>query len=74
MYDKFVSFIKEMEDIESAIVKAHTAYGKAMKMLSEGKGNLVKKAEQLREMGAKASKSLPQNLVDKQDNILEEKS
>lgn len=72
MYDKFVSFIKEMEDIESAIVKAHTAYGKAMKMLSEGKGNLVKKAEQLREMGAKASKSLPQNLVDKQDNILEE--
>lgn len=74
MYDKFVSFIKEMEDIESAIVKAHTAYGKAMKMLSEGKGNLVKKAEQLREMGAKASKSLPQNLVDKQDNILEENS
>ena len=70
MYDKFVNFIEEMKNIENSIVKAHACYDKAMKSLSEGKGNLIRKAEQLKIMGAKASKNLPQDLVDKQDNFL----
>ena len=38
-----------------------------MKKLSEGSGNLVRRAEKIKSLGAKTSKSLPQSLVDKDE-------
>ena len=61
MYDKFVGFVEDMKSIERAINNAQASYNGAMTKLKYGRGNLIDKATKLKEMGAKASKALPQN-------------
>lgn len=61
MYDKFVGFIGDLAKIRKAIDGASAAYEESIKKLSTGKGNLVKSAADLKAMGAKAQKSLPEN-------------
>jgi DNA recombination protein RmuC len=39
-------------------------YGKAMNKLSEGQGNLVRRAEKIKALGARTSKALDQQLID----------
>ena len=63
LYDKFVGFIGDMEDIGAHIGKTQKTYDLALRKLKEGPGNLVRKAEQLKIMGAKTAKSLPVELV-----------
>lgn len=58
MYEKFVGFMADMEKIKKAIDGADKAYGDAMNKLREGKGNLIKRAEDIRELGAKTRKQL----------------
>ena len=60
LYDKFVGFMADMSNIEKAINNAGDAYSKAMNKLSTGNGNLVRSVEKLKEMGAKATKQLPE--------------
>ena len=64
LYDKFVGFVSDIETIGSRIDSAQTAYTDAYKKLTSGKGNLVKRAEGMRELGVKVSKKLPRNLVE----------
>ena len=59
MYDKFVLFIDNLETVGKKISEAGTSYDAAFKQLSTGKGNIIGKVEELRMMGAKASKQLP---------------
>ncbi len=61
IYDKFVGFLDDMEGLGSRLDKARESYDGAMGKLSTGRGNLVRQVEQLKEMGAKTSKTLPQN-------------
>lgn len=58
LYDKFCSFDKSMKDIGSSIEKSADAYDKARKLLVSGKGNLMSKAERIKQLGAKTAKSL----------------
>lgn len=62
MYDKLVGFVDDMLKINNSINNAQKAYNDAMTKLSEGKGNVISKANKLKEMGAKASKALPENI------------
>ena len=64
LYDKFVGFLKDMENIDRALKSAQNHYDDAFNKLGSGRGNLVKKAEQLKELGAKTNKSIPSNLLD----------
>ncbi len=59
MYDKFVGFVEDMAKIDKAIQNTAAVYKNAMNKLSTGNGNLVRRAEQLRMLGIKASKTLP---------------
>ncbi len=59
LYDKFVGFVSDMENINKAINNASDAYGKAMNKLSEGRGNILNSIESLKKLGAKATKQLP---------------
>ena len=59
MYDKFVGFIEDLKLIEKSLNSAQNAYEKALNKLHLGKGNIISKAEKLKEMGAKTTKSLP---------------
>lgn len=58
LYDKFVGFLGDMNEIEKSINNASKSYGNAMKKLSTGTGNLIKRVETLKELGAKATKQI----------------
>lgn len=59
MYDKLVGFVQDMDDVGNRLDMATRSYHSAVKKLNSGRGNLVSRAEQLREMGAKTSKTIP---------------
>lgn len=63
LYDKFVGFVDDMKDIGLNLERSQQKYHLAMNKLSEGNGNLIKKAELLKKLGAKTSKSLDQHLL-----------
>jgi DNA recombination protein RmuC len=63
LYDKFVSFIERLSDIGTHIERAQKSYDSAYKQLTEGKGNIVGQVEKLKELGVKAQKSIPDNLL-----------
>lgn len=67
LYDKMVGFVTDMQSIGKNIKTLEGSYDAAMNKLSDGRGNLLKQAESLKEMGAKTSKSLPAQLVKKED-------
>ncbi|MHB8232618.1 MAG: DNA recombination protein RmuC [bacterium] len=58
LYDKFCNFAKSMEDIGSSLDKTAAAYDNARKLLVSGKGNLMSRAERIKQLGAKTAKSL----------------
>lgn len=58
MYDKFVGFLADMEKIEKSLASTQSAYDNAMKKLYTGTGNLISRAEKLRELGIKTTKKL----------------
>ncbi|MCH8319064.1 MAG: DNA recombination protein RmuC, partial [Bacteroidetes bacterium] len=65
LYDKFKGFVDDLLEVGSRMISAKNSYDNAMNKLSEGKGNLVKRAEDIKKLGAKATKSLPQQLLDR---------
>ncbi len=67
MYDKFHAFTEDMGKIDNRLNQLRVTYEEAMNKLTTGKGNLVQKAEKIRELGAKANKKLNRKLVDKED-------
>jgi DNA recombination protein RmuC len=62
LYDKFVGFEQDLSKLGNALASASKAYGDARNKLVDGPGNVVRKIEQLKKMGAKASKQLPEGL------------
>lgn len=65
MYEKFAGFVEALEDIGDKLDKAQSAYQTAHKRLAEGKGNLIKRAEDMRKLGLETGKRLPEDLVNK---------
>ena len=61
LYDKFVGFVDDMLKIEKAIYTSSEACRKAIAKLSTGPGNLIRRAENMRTLGAKATKTLQIN-------------
>jgi len=58
MYDKLFGFVKSMDDIEKHLEKAQKSYKEARSKLSEGKGNLIGRAEKLKTLGVQSKKEL----------------
>ncbi len=59
MYDKLVGFVEEMQNIATHIQRTQDAYDKAMNRLSTGRGNVIKRAENMKALGLKPKKKLP---------------
>ena len=59
MYDKLVLFVDEMQNIGNYIHKTQDAYDKAMNRLSSGRGNVIKRVQNMIDLGIKPKKSLP---------------
>jgi DNA recombination protein RmuC len=64
LYDEFYRFIEDLKDIEKNLQKSQDAYNSAFKRLSTGKGNLISRAERIKDLGAKATKSIDKNLLE----------
>ncbi|QAX82143.1 DNA recombination protein RmuC [Candidatus Pseudomonas adelgestsugas] len=64
LYDKFVLFIQDLDEVGSRLQQLDKAYSAARNKLTDGRGNLVGRIEQLRLLGARASKNLPANLLE----------
>jgi DNA recombination protein RmuC len=63
MYDKFVGFIEALEEVGRQLDRAREAYCTARDRLSTGRGNLIRRAEQLKSLGAKTHKTLPDDYI-----------
>ncbi|WET01444.1 DNA recombination protein RmuC [Flavobacterium sp. YJ01] len=63
LYDKFEGFVSDLVRIGNKIKDTKTEYESAMNKLVDGKGNLISSVERLKKMGAKAKKSLPENII-----------
>lgn len=64
LYDKFMGFTETLVDLGKSISASSERYERAIKQLKTGRGNLIRRTEQLRELGVKATKSLPNQLSD----------
>lgn len=70
LYDKFKNFVDDLIEVGKKMDGAKTSYSEAMNKLSTGNGNIVKRIEELRKLGAKATKELPPSLVERaEENI-----
>jgi len=64
LYDKLAGFVGDMETLGDRLDQAKRAYDGALNKFSTGRGNVIRQAEMLKELGVKPVKQLPQNLVD----------
>ena len=65
LYDKFVAFTEDLKTIGKHIDGTTKAYKESMKKLYDGTGNLVKRAENIKKLGAKTSKQLDNRLIER---------
>lgn len=65
LYDKFVLFIQDLDEVGNRLQQLDKAYAAARNKLTEGRGNLVSRSEQLKMLGARASKSLSPDLLER---------
>jgi DNA recombination protein RmuC len=67
LYDKFVGFLSDLEKIKRGLDSSFDAYESAHNKLKSGNGNLIKRAEKIKELGAKTTKTIDQNLIEDND-------
>ena len=63
LYDKFEGFVTDLIQIGKKIDDSKKEYSEAMNKLVDGRGNIIHSIEKLKKMGAKAKKSLPENIL-----------
>jgi DNA recombination protein RmuC len=64
LYDKFVGFVEDLEDIGRKLGAAQKSFEEAKGKLVTGRGNLIGQAERVRALGVKPTKELPRGLVE----------
>lgn len=70
LYDQFVNLTDDLNKLGNQIKTVNNSYDSSMKKLT-GKGNLIKKVEDLKKMGAKTSKSISERLIEQADENLD---
>jgi len=63
MYDKFVGFLTDMDGIGRNLKCSQDAYDKAINKLSDGRGNLTITAQKIKNLGAKANKTIDEKFL-----------
>jgi len=65
LYDKFTGFTEDLLEVGSRIEAVQKSYDASMNKLTAGKGNLIRRVEKIRTLGAKAGKEIPKSLLEK---------
>ena len=74
LYDKFVGFVTDMEKMGLQLKTVQKTYDASMKKLAIGSGNMIRKAELVKSLGAKTSKSISPKLVNKSQPAISQNS
>src|SRR5690606_31703126 len=72
LYDKFVAFASDLEEIGARIDATQKSYEKAHNKLTSGRGNLVTRIENLKKLGARATKKHSDQLLARVDDAPED--
>lgn len=72
MLDKFTAFVEDLLTVGKGLISVKDNYDKAMNKLTDGRGNLISRAEKIKELGAKTSKSLPPAILNRAKEDSEE--
>ena len=64
LYDRLCAFVADLEKVGERLRMAQDAYSDAFSKLSSNKGNVIRQAQMLKELGVKPTKSLPSGLVE----------
>ena len=67
LYDKFVGFVEDLEQIGKRLDQAQSSYHDAFNKLKSGKGNLIKAAERVKDLGVKPNKVIANNLLNHEE-------
>jgi DNA recombination protein RmuC len=65
LYDQLVLVVESLDDLGRHIDRSQEAWQQTRKRLVDGRGNLIKKFEDIKKLGARTKRSLPDNLVEK---------
>ena len=63
LYEKFVGFTENFEEIGKKINSAQKAYDDALGQLKTGRGNVISQAIQLKNLGLKSDRKIPDKLL-----------
>jgi DNA recombination protein RmuC len=64
LHDQFVLLLESMDDIGNALNKTQESYNKARERLQTGRGNLVKRVDDIRRLGAKTKRTISSDILD----------
>jgi len=64
LYDKFAGFVENLQGIGDRLRQAQQSYDDAFSQLSTGAGNLLRQTDMLRELGARNTRQLDQQLAE----------
>jgi DNA recombination protein RmuC len=67
LLDKLAGFVEDLQDIGNRLEATRKSYDGALNKLSTGKGNILRRAEKIRQLGAKSGKELPRQLLERAD-------
>ncbi len=65
LYDKMRLFVEDMQTMGTHLDKARDSYQQSMKKLSEGRGNLIARAEAFRQMGVEVRRPIDPKISEK---------
>ncbi len=68
LYDKFVNFSEDLVTLGRHLDSSKKFYEESMKKLSVGSGNLVRRVEDLKKLGARTSKTMDQGLLKRSED------
>lgn len=70
LHDQFVMLLNAMDNVQTYLNKTQEAYSTARNRLQTGRGNLVKRVDDLRRLGAKTKKRIDSNLLEEESESL----
>ena len=70
LYDAFVRMLEDLEKVGVNIERSNRSFQDAIKKLSTGKGNLISRVENIKKLGAKASKNIPDKFIEEEEILI----
>ncbi len=72
LYDKFKNFVDDLVDVGQKMDASKKSYTEAMNKLVDGSGNIVKRVEELKKLGAKSTKEISNGILERANETIDE--